>query len=592
MVSCFGGLIFGNFSAANASEDLPSGAGALRFRSVLMANYFMREKHLPLVALVGGLLIATAFVVWLWSKVRHDGDGGPDAAVSVDTTERPLMAAAATVDGTAAEAQRGLARSKLKSLLQSRLETKNARAHEAVLTFKSEDAYRKFLARAGAVGLRLRGQIDSLRTVRVGYDTIDPLVDDMLGNATDFQSVDANYLVQVPATPAAEDRPKVSQVPLGNNSLAFLGVTGDHSQWGRGVTVAVLDSGVAADVTLSGGRVQYLDLGFGLLPGTGPEDGHGTAVAGLVAGASPDAPGVASAAAILSIRVTGADGSSDSFTLAQGILAAVDAGARIINISMGSYSDTAVLASAIGYASAQGAVIVASAGNDGAAQLTWPAADSRVVSVGAVDALEQQVYFSNGGAQLKITAPGYGVDTAWLNGQRVSFDGTSASAPLVAGAIAAVMSTTPGLSATEAWAIVQRYASDGGAPGPDPEYGGGILNLGWAMNRNDPTRVDTAIAGEYYDSATGTMNVVVQNRGAQAASGLQLNVTVSGVTTSQVVPALNSGATYLFKSPVSAEQLAASGGIVFRTQLINSAGTVDQVPANNAKSGVIIPPVK
>ena len=68
---------------------------------------------------------------------------------------------------------------------------------------------------------------------------------------------------------------------------------------------------------------------------------------------------------------------SDSFSLAQGILAAIDAGARIINISMGSYAETAVLTSAVDYASSHGAVIVASAGNDGAARLTWPAADAR-----------------------------------------------------------------------------------------------------------------------------------------------------------------------------------------------------------------------
>jgi hypothetical protein len=396
----------------------------------------------------------------------------------------------------------------------------------------------------------------------------------------------------VPDTPAAEDRPKVSQVPLGNNTLAFLGVTGDHSQWGRGVTVAVLDTGVASDPTLSGGRIQYLDVGLGITPGTGQEDGHGTAVAGLVAGASPDAPGVASAANILSIRVTGADGTSDSFTLAQGILAAVDAGARIINISMGSYSATTVLANAIDYASAQGAVVVASAGNDGAAQLTWPAADPRVISVGAVDALEQQVYFSNAGAQLKITAPGYGVDAAWLDGQRVSFDGTSASAPIVAGAIAAMMSTNPGLNATQAWSVLQQYASDGGTPGPDPDYGSGILNLGWAMSRNDPTHVDTAIAGEYYDTTAGTMDVVVQNRGGQAVSNLQLSVNVSGVSSNQVVPPLSPGATYLVQTPVSPDQLTAAGGIVFRTQLSNPSGIVDQVPSNNAKAGVILPPTK
>jgi hypothetical protein len=548
----------------------------------------MSKKFFRITPLAGGLLIAIIVVGGLLYRLQHGATNAPAVAQVEPAKTEPAQ----SVAEESVEPQRKTARLELKALLQHKLDRKDARPHEAVLTFSTEEAYRKFLSRAGRAGLRLHGQLDRLRTVRVGYDSLDPLFDDMMGNPADYQSVDANAFVHVPGTPAPEDRPKVTEVPLGNSSLAFLGVTGDHSQWGRGVTVAVLDTGVAPDATLSGGRVQYLDAGQGILPGTGKDDGHGTAVAGLVAGSSPDAPGVAAAANILSIRITGTDGMSDSFTLAQGILTAVDAGARIINISMGSYSSPAVLIGAIDYASAQGAVIVAAAGNDGAAQLEWPAADVRVVSVGAVDALGQQVSFSNAGAQLKITAPGYGVDTAWLNGQRVTMDGTSASAPLVAGAIAAIMSTTPGLTAAQAWSVLQQYASDGGPPGPDPAYGNGILNLDWAMNRNDPTRVDTAIAGQYFDAATSTMNVVVQNRSAQAVSGLQLSVDIGGIATSHAVPPLNPGATYLVQTPVSADQLAANGGIFYRTQLSNPQGMVDQSPANNTRAGVILAPVK
>lgn len=556
----------------------------------------MKDQTPLTVSLVAGFLIAGGFAFWLFVRSQDEAERVAERdkhSITLSAiAERAKMKAETAAEQAVLVSAKTAANEKLKAELQERLEKKDARAHEAVLTFKTEEAYRKFLERAAKAGLHLRGQIDSLRTVRVGYDSIDPLFNDILGNASDYQNMDANYLVHVPGTPVAADRARVSQVALGNNSLSFLGVTGDHSQWGRGVTIAVLDTGVASDPTLAGGRIHYLDVGMGTTPGNGADDGHGTAVAGLAAGAAADAPGVASAATILSVRVTTDDGTGDSFTLAQGILAAVDAGAQIVNISMGSYGATAVLANAIDYANNKGVVIVASAGNDGAAQLTWPAADPRVISVGAVDALEQQVYFSNAGQQLKITAPGYGIDAAWLSGERVSFDGTSASAPLVAGAIAAIISSNPGTTAAQAWAILQQYASDGGVPGADMDYGSGILNLGWAMNRNDATRVDTAIAGEYYDATTGTMNVVVQNRSGQAVSGLQLKVNVSGALSNAVVPALDPGQTYLFQAPVSAEQLAAAGGIVFRSQLVNPAGLVDRQPSNNAKAGVIIPPVK
>jgi len=537
------------------------------------------------------LLIGTMGALWLLSRNWPDSPQpkNPSKHVSPETNSPP--ASSGIVDDSAQQQQRARLL-KAEKLLQKQLAQKNARSHEAILSFRDEEAYRKFLARAGAAGLKIVDQLNRLRTVRVRYESLDPLLNDVLGNPADYEKVDANFLVQIPGKPASDDRTKINPVPLGNSSLSFLGVTGDHRQWGRGITIAVLDTGVASDVTLSGGRVQYLDAGQGIFPGAGPEDGHGTAVAGLIAGAAADAPGVAAAANILSIRVTDANGFSDSYTLAKGILTAVDAGARLINISMGAYASSAVLTSAIDYASARGAIIVAAAGNDGAAQLTWPAADPRVVSVGAVDALEQQVYFSNAGAQLKITAPGYGVDTAWLNGQRVSMDGTSASTPLVSGAIAAVMSTSPGLTATQAWSILQNYASDGGTPGPDANYGNGILNLGWAMNRADPTRVDTAIAGQYFDAATSLMNIVVQNRSAQAVSGLQLDVALSGTTTRNGIPPLSPGATYLVQAPINADQLAAAGGMDFRVRL-NLPDTVsDQVPANNHKSGVILAPVK
>jgi subtilisin family serine protease len=233
---------------------------------------------------------------------------------------------------------------------------------------------------------------------------------------------------------------------------------------------------------------------------------------------------------------------------------------------------------------------VAAAGNDQAAQLTWPAADPRVVSVGAVDALGQQVLFSNSGPQLQMTAPGYGVETAWLNGLRVTIDGTSASAPLVAGAIATVMSQNPGVTAAQAWAVLQQYASDAGAPGPDPDYGNGILNLGWALNHANPSYVDTAVSSLYYDAAANEMDIVVQNRSGQAAGGLQLSVNANGVSTPYSLPTLKAGATYVVKQPVDSVMLNATGRMLFRAQLINPVGVVDQVPANNVMSSIVIPP--
>ena len=559
----------------------------------------MSERPSHVIPLAGGCLAALLLLLWLVLRNGTDGriaqSTGP-VSMAAAGSSNPGPAGAgmppAAAGRASAEARSNQPAKPVLKYLQQLLDQPDARPHEAVLTFTSAEAYRRFLARASQLGITVLGRLDALLTVRVRYDSLDSLQADMLANAADYAEVGANFYINIPQTPAKEDRATVNLVPLGDKLRLFLGVTGDYSQWGSAVTIAVLDSGVAPDSTFGQGRLRYLDIGLGTAAGNGSEDGHGTAVAALAAGMSSDAPGVAPAVGILSIRVTDANAQSDIFTVSQAIVAAVDAGARIINISLGGYDPSDVLTSAIDYASGHGVVIVASAGNDQAAQLTWPAADSRVVSVGAVDALGQQATFSNSGSQLKITAPGYGVQTAWLDGQRVYFDGTSASAPIVAGAIAAMMSANPGMNATQASQVLQQYASDGGAPGWDPDYGNGILNLGWAMARNDPTYIDTAISSHYYDAATGQMEFVVQNRSGQGVAGMVLNVEADGATSTYSIPLLGPGVIYVAKMAVDQEQLEASDGLVFRTQLVNPSGIVDQVPANNRRTSSLAPPTK
>ena len=394
----------------------------------------MKKILLPLTALAVGVICA-ALLLWMWTQDREDSR----RLRAVRT--QPAMAAALAPAPAAVEVSRDAFTRSLLAALEQLLTRADIRAKEGLLTFKDEAAYRRFLARAQKVGLTILGQLDALRAVRVRYDSLAALRGDVLANAEDYAGVSGNYVMTIPGPPAKDDRAAIAGVPFGNRALEFLGVdlaSPARATWGQGVTIAILDTGIVRDTTFGDYRVRTLDIGLGSIAGNGSEDGHGTAVASLAAGASRDAPGVAPAANLLSIRVTDANGTSDLFTVAQAILAATDAGAKVINISLGGYATSGALDAAIGYATAHGAVIVAAAGNDQAAQLAWPAADPRVVSVGAVDAAEQQVTFSNSGAQLQITAPGYGVQTAWLDGQRVTVDGTSASSPIVAGAIAAV----------------------------------------------------------------------------------------------------------------------------------------------------------
>ncbi len=552
-----------------------------------------RKSHfLPLAAAVG---VAALLLYWLRPGQTA---AAPDVAASVAAdavlpAEAPTPADAATGDALRAliSALTGPdAEVMLEDGLTTLLNQPGAVPNESVLTFANDAAYQAFLGRAAAAGLQVIGTMDGLLAARVRFNSPAALARDLLANPTDLNDIGVNIVVTPPSAPAPESRPGGPQVAVGNNLLRQLGVTGDRRTWGQGITIAIIDSGVAPDPTF-GSRLSTLDLGTGL--GTSPSstDGHGTAVASLAAGASPDAPGVAPAASLLSIRVTGDSDTSDLFTLAQAIIAATDAGARIINISMGAYSTTTYLSNAINYAVTRGRVVVAAAGNDQAAQLIWPAADTRVLSVGSVDGAGQQDIFSNSGPQLKLTAPGYMVQAAWLGGQRVLFTGTSASSPVVAGAVAAMLTQNPGMSATEAARVLQQYASDGGPAGPDPDYGNGTLNLGWAMNRNDPARVDTAISSHYFNSDTGNMEFLVQNRSGAAVGGLTFTLDNGGGPADTAVPLLQPGEVFTVTTAVDPMQLAAVGKLTFRTTLTNPPDVAtDAVPANNRASSSLTAP--
>jgi hypothetical protein len=474
----------------------------------------------------------------------------------------------------------------VRAQLRADLGGRGARPNEAVVSFNNAGDYQRFLAAAEKAGLQVLGQVDALFSVRVGASSPEALARGIAGHGNTLIEVGGNPYVFTPQPPPAEARAAQRHYPFGDGMLGFIGVATDHQLWGRGVTIAVIDSGVAPDGTFGHGRVRHVDIGLGTLPG----DGHGTAVAALAAGGTSDALGVAPSASILSIRVTDNTGVGDTFTLAQAIVTAVDSGARILNVSLGSYQSHPMLSHALDYAFNQGAVVVASAGNDQAGSLTWPAADPRVISVGAVDAIEQQVTFSNSGPQLQVSAPGYGVNTAWLDNQRVAFSGTSASAPIVSGSIAAVMSASPGLPAAEAWQVLAGHVSEAGPPGTDPDYGHGILNLGWAMARTDPTRVDTAVSSHYYNADSGTLEVVVQNRSAQGVAGLELSVDATTGSITSTLPWLKPGGTAVVSVPVDEQTLRSGAPLIFRSQLTNPAGLVDQVPSNNRKTSSLQAP--
>jgi subtilisin family serine protease len=196
---------------------------------------------------------------------------------------------------------------------------------------------------------------------------------------------------------------------------------------------ALLDQSMAA--LLDQSMAALLD-GSGAPPGAiPPAFGHGTLVAGAIHAVAPQAR-------IVPIRAFDASGSSDVFKLTQAIYGAAEAGIDVLNMSFSTRERSQIMQRAVAYAQSANVQMVASAGNESRDMTgAYPASFGGVCAVGATDFYDRLASFSNYGAAMCATAPGAFVVSTAPGGRYALAWGTSFSAPLVAGSIAAVAST-------------------------------------------------------------------------------------------------------------------------------------------------------
>lgn len=458
--------------------------------------------------------------------------------------------------------------------------------NELLLRFPNAAALQSFLDQATRAGGRILGIIPRLNTVRVGFD--DPAQEARLrGLAPQEAEIGFNYIVAPPdlPDPAKQDTGGPYQA-FGDQALAWLGVPADNAKWGSGVKVALLDTGVTDVPGLSKESISQLDLAA---PTSGAVDDlrHGTALASIIAGTSPDARGIAPGSQLLSIRVLDENGIGNSFTVAQGIMDAVDNGARIISMSLGSSGDSSILSDAVAYALAHDVAVVAAVGNEGIGSVSYPAKYPGVIGVTAVDANGQRAQFANYGREVAISAPGIGVSTPWSADKVLDVSGTSAAVPFVSGALAAILSQNPGMTVGAATALLVQYANDAGAPGPDPMFGAGILSVERVLNRNTPGIIDAALADVYYNpTGAGPMAVTVQNRGTTALLNVKLEVAVAQTTKSFNISTLGVGEVKSETIAVDPAQLSNPDGMPVRSR-VSVGAAPDAKPGNDTKAVVL-----
>jgi thermitase len=148
------------------------------------------------------------------------------------------------------------------------------------------------------------------------------------------------------------------------------------------------------------------------------DNGHGTAVAGIIAAGTNNGVGIAGMnwnSLLLSVKVLDANGQGTATSVGQGIVYATDNQARIINMSLGSETNSKILEGAVQYAQSKGVLLVASAGNSPDAKPNFPAAFPNVIAVGATDIHNKITSFSSYGSYISVVAPGQNIFTTWCD---------------------------------------------------------------------------------------------------------------------------------------------------------------------------------
>ncbi|MHC1685801.1 MAG: S8 family serine peptidase [Clostridiaceae bacterium] len=254
--------------------------------------------------------------------------------------------------------------------------------------------------------------------------------------------------------------------------------------------IAVVDTGINYELADLQGVVDYKN-GYDFVNNDNDamdDNDHGTHVSGIIASKANNGysmTGINSNATILPVKVLSSTGSGTEANIAKGIKYAVDKGAKVINLSLGirRVDGTAVkpeevpqIEAQIKYAYSKGVTVVAAAGNESKANLSYPANSKYVVSVGATENKDGLAYFSNYGTGIDMAAPGVSIPSLISNGEVAYLSGTSMAAPHVAAIAGLLYSLNGAMTPAKAESILKSTSTDLGTKGYDTKYGYGRLN--------------------------------------------------------------------------------------------------------------------
>jgi hypothetical protein len=290
---------------------------------------------------------------------------------------------------------------------------------------------------------------------------------------------------------------------------------------GGSAIVAILDTGVDGSQPELAGK---LVAGTSLLGTSATIDpnGHGTAMAGIIAAGTDNASGIAGVGydgvSIMPVTVLGPDGLGRDSDVIEGLVWAADHGADVALMAFSATGYSSALQASVDYAWSKGVVLVAATGNDGSSSAAFPAGDRGVVGVSNTDQSDTLNASSNYGADTFLAAPGTDIVTIVPGGGTTSVTGTSASAAHVAAAAALLRAADGSLSNG---AIVGRLARTADAVGTVAQTGNGRLNLARAFADTSTEAVKPAGAapvgdggpfvGPYAAAGNGVVRITVRD---------------------------------------------------------------------------------
>ncbi|MBS3903135.1 MAG: S8 family peptidase [Anaplasmataceae bacterium] len=279
--------------------------------------------------------------------------------------------------------------------------------------------------------------------------------------------------------------PSAQTTPWGITKVGAPSVWANYQ--GDPIKVAVIDTGIDLDHPDLQANIKKQYNAIYSWRNADDDNGHGSHVAGIIAALNNNqgVVGVAPRVDLFAVKVLNSRGSGYLSDIVEGIDWAIQNQAQVINLSLGSSSDSPSLRDAVVRAYNAGVVVIAAAGNNGGAVL-YPAAYPQVIAVSATDSNNQLASWSNRGSEVDLAAPGVSIYSTYSRGAYKTLNGTSMASPHVAGVAALILDSPVGTNdqngngrwdPSEVLNRMTNTAVDLGATGFDTLFGFGLVQV-------------------------------------------------------------------------------------------------------------------